>query len=251
MYALSFPLSLSLSLSLPLPLPLSFSRRVSRGARVCYRDSWQHHGPAFAAWPAIVFLVSLESIARSILPRGSTTTSASFAASYFTGAQHGVAWYLGNFAERGCSLCQQPVPRRQRIRRSLCRSCSRGFIFLLSLILLFSRFLVLSNAFSFVALVSFSTDHAFARICIFVYPCSPPLFLSCCGYPFFFSALPSASSSSLRLCNLLCFFIRNCFHPAKSYLFPRAQFYVASCAPDSTRVIRNDEYRRLRRRARR
>lgn len=95
---------------------------------MCYRDSWQHHGPAFAAWPAIVFLVSLQSIARSILPRSSTT---SFAASYFTGAQHGVARYLGNFAERGCSLCQQPVPRRQRIRRSPRRSCPRGLIFLL------------------------------------------------------------------------------------------------------------------------
>lgn len=99
---------------------LSFSLVVSRGARGCYRDSWQHHGPAFAAWPAIVFLVSLQSTARSILPRSSTATSASFAASYFTGAQHGVARYLGNFAERGCSLCQQPVPRRQRIRR--CRA---------------------------------------------------------------------------------------------------------------------------------
>lgn len=84
---------------------LSFSLVASRGARVCYRDSWQHHGPAFAAWPAIVFLVSLQSTARSILPRSNTATSASFAASYFTGAQHGVARYLGNFAERGCSLC--------------------------------------------------------------------------------------------------------------------------------------------------
>lgn len=115
------PFSLSLSLSL--------FRRVSRGARMCYRESWQHYGPAFAAWPAIVFLVSLQSAARSILPRSSTTTSASFAASYFTGAQHGVARYLGNFAERGCSLCQQPVPRRQRIRRSLRRSCSRSLFF--------------------------------------------------------------------------------------------------------------------------
>lgn len=109
---------------------LSFSLVVSRGARGCYRDSWQHHGPAFAAWPAIVFLVSLQSTARSILPRSSTATSASFAASYFTGAQHGVARYLGNFAERGCSLCQQPVPRRQRIRR--CRASSSLLFLLLS-----------------------------------------------------------------------------------------------------------------------
>lgn len=114
---------------------------------MCYRDSWQHHGPAFAAWPAIVFLVSLQSTARSILPRSSTATS--FAASYFTGAQHGVARYLGNFAERGCSLCQQPVPHRQRIRRSIRRSCSRGFIFLLFLFFaLFSHSLSLSFFFS-------------------------------------------------------------------------------------------------------
>lgn len=125
----------------------SFSLSASRGARMCYRDSWQHHGPAFAAWPAIVFLVSLQSTARSILPRSSTATS--FAASYFTGAQHGVARYLGNFAERGCSLCQQPVPHRQRIRRSIRRSCSHGFIFLLFLIFaLFSHSLSLSFFFS-------------------------------------------------------------------------------------------------------
>lgn len=115
-----------------------------RGARVCYCDSWQHHEPAFAAWPAIVFLVSLQSAVRSILPRSSTTASASFAASYFTGAQHGVARYLGNFAERGCSLCQQPVPRRQRIRRSLRRSRSRIFRFpTIPLVVLLPSLLVL------------------------------------------------------------------------------------------------------------
>lgn len=156
--------------------------------------------PAFAAWPAIVFLVSLQSIARSILPRSSTTTSASFAASYFTGAQHGVARYLGNFAERGCSLCQQPVPHRQRIRRSPRRSCPRAA---------FSSSpdfcSVLAHSLSHVALVSFNTDHAFARICILVYPYSPPpLFLSCCGYPSFFSALPSASRPR-RFARAACF----------------------------------------------
>lgn len=116
-------------------LSRSFSLVASRGARVCYRDSWQHHGPAFAAWPAIVFLVSLQFTARSILPRSSTATatSASFAASYFTGAQHGVARYLGNFAERGCSLCQHPVPRRLRNRR-----CCASFSLLLSLIIALS-----------------------------------------------------------------------------------------------------------------
>lgn len=55
----------------------------------------------------------------------------------------------------------------------------------------------LSRSLFLVALVSLNTDHAFARTCILVYPCSPlPLFWSYCGYPSFFSALPSASFSS-------------------------------------------------------
>lgn len=140
---------------------LSFTLVASRGARVCYRDSWQHHGPAFAAWPAIVFLVSLQSTARSILPRSSTATSASFAASYFTGAQHGVARYLGNFAERYCSLCQQPVSRRQRIHH-----CRASFSLLLfPLTALFSHPLVaLVSFFFFSTGITRSRKRAFSCI---------------------------------------------------------------------------------------
>lgn len=85
---------------------------------MCYRDSWQHHGPAFAAWPAIVFLVSLQFTARSILPQSSTTTSTSFPASYFSGAQHGVARIQATL--RSVAALPPPAsrsPRRQRIRR--------------------------------------------------------------------------------------------------------------------------------------
>lgn len=165
---------------------LSFSLVASRGARGCYRDSWQHHGPAFAAWPAIVFLVSLQSTARSILPRSSTATSASFAASYFTGAQHGVARYLGNFAERGCSLCQQPVPRRQRIRRC------RAFFSLLSL-LLSIQLLSLSSPFS----------HPFRRTRFFFFSSSTRITrsreraFSCVGVHRRHSSCPVAASSFL------------------------------------------------------
>lgn len=189
-----------------------------------YCDSWQHHGPAFAAWPTIVFLVSLQSTVRSILPRSSTATSASFSASYFTGAQHGVARYLGNFAERGCSLCQQPVPRRQRIRRFLRRFRSRfpNFSFRFS-------FVPFSHTFSS-HFPLFSRDHAFARTCILAYSRSPSSFLlSCCGC-LSFLALPSAlSSSSLYVQLPRASFTRNCFHPTKSFLL-RTRFYHASRA---------------------
>lgn len=71
------------------------------------RDSWLQHGPAFAGWPAIVFLVSLQFTARSILPR-----HRHLLLPYFSGAQHGVARQL-----RGAWLLPlpaRPVPRRQR-----------------------------------------------------------------------------------------------------------------------------------------
>lgn len=184
---------------------LSFSLVASRGVRGCYRDSWQHHGPAFVAWPVIVFLVLLQSTARSILPRSRTATSASFAASYFTGAQHGVARYLGNFAERGCSLCQQPVPRRQRIRR--CRASSSLLLsFLLSIAILSLSPLFFRTL--FVALVSSSfllnKDHAFARTCILVYPRSSSSFLlSCCSYLFFLPTIPSVSVLTSLYASLL------------------------------------------------
>jgi hypothetical protein len=205
---------------------------------VCYCDSWQHHGPAFAAWPAIVFLVSLQSTVRSILPRSSTTTSASFAASYFTGAQHGVARYLGNFAERGCSLCQQPVSRRQRIRRSLRRFHLRFSPLDFSFRFPFAPFSHFLVALSSLQQGSRVRANVHSRVSAFTIV-APPVLLR-------LSLLSRRTPIRLVLVALRAVFLdsftRNCFHSAKSFLLCTRFYFAFPRAPDSTRAIRNTGY---------
>lgn len=151
------------------------------------------------------------------LSRSSTTTSAS----YFTGAQHGVARYPGNF-ERVAWLLPLPprrVPRRQRkitVLLFAVFSLARAiFLIFFSFVLSSPISLLILQHFYYrtlsLSLYIFRRDHAFARICTPAYSPSSP-FLSCCICPSFFYALPSASPTLLHFAFLLCFFslIRVC-----------------------------------------